>query len=74
MSKNPFWELFRLSGETQESVAQDCQISRPTLSTVLWKDGIAPQVKWSTMNAIAKHFNKRIIVSFEPIEGDNGTV
>lgn len=65
---NPFWELFRLSGESQEAVAEAIQLSRPTLSIAIWKDRIPDQVKLGTMNRIAAHFGKRVVIRLEPIE------
>ncbi len=67
MTINPFWELFRLSGESQMNLAEACQISRPTLATAIKRDEILNQVKYGTMNAIAQHFGKRVVITFEPI-------
>lgn len=67
MDKNPFWKLYRLSGQSQESIAENCQITRPTLKAAIRQEEIAPQVKWGTMMAIAKHFGYRVVVSFEPV-------
>lgn len=68
---NPFWELYRLSNQTQEEIAGRVGISRPTLRTAIRAAGPEDSVKVGTMRMLAAHFGQRVVITLEPMEADN---
>ena len=68
MNNNPLWEAWRLSGKSQEEISEACHLSRPTISAATWKAGLLPPVKWGTIQAVAKYFGYKAVITLEPIE------
>ena len=65
---NPFFELVKSSGLPMVQIAPLAGVSRPTLSKAAQWDGISRDLKIETLDKIAAHFGKRVVITLEPIK------
>lgn len=73
MSKNPLKELIDSRKLAPYRVADEASLTRGAVYRLYRADDL-PNAETDTLRAIAAVLGHRLVISFEPIEGDNGTV